>query len=298
MILSRRIVYFSKNQLRWQCQSRAVSEDGWFDGNKNVRQSQFDTWQVIDFSTCASANASWWACVKEYSGRQLTKKDDKLAAIAGVTEFFRENTGRVPIIGLWKDSLLADLLWYSFPLKKKHRLMSLPSWSWTSIDGPVERHREWKEYKPEADILDVSISWTGRPMTSAISLAEITLRTRRFTAIVSESGNIGIWWIGSFNCSIFNEGWAEFDVLPPLVGPHVEFITIISTFHVDEGRYEAGILIIAPAEGSLDDKDQRYRRVGAGDVWGPLTGKTKEQLEAEISNGSIDMVPLETIILV
>lgn len=301
ILLSRRIVYFSKSQLRWHCRSRAISEDGWFDGPRNVRQSQFDDWQVIDFRTSALANASWWACVKEYSGRQLTKKNDKLAAIAGVTEFFRENTGRVPIIGLWKDSLLADLLWYSFPLKKKHRLTSLPSWSWTSIDGPVERDKKGKEYESEADVLDVSISWTGRPMTSAVSLAEITLRTRRFTAVVSEPESVGdrrVWWIVSFNCCIFTEGWADFDILPVLVGAHVTFIIMTSTFRVDEGRYEAEILIITPAEGSLDDKEQRYRRVGTGTVWGPLTGKTKEQFEAEISDGSIDMAPLETIILV
>ena len=71
--------------------------------------------------------------------RRLTQIDDKLPALSGIAELFKEKSGDVYAAGLWKRSLPFDLLWrcdQSGDLKKEKRRM--PSWSWISVDGAIK----------------------------------------------------------------------------------------------------------------------------------------------------------------
>jgi len=78
----------------------------------------------------------------------LTCPADKLPALSGLAKVFRRHLQQDEYLaGLWKGTLQLDLLWY---LEGDHLTASqptasrAPSWSWASIDGPIN-HFKWAE---------------------------------------------------------------------------------------------------------------------------------------------------------
>ncbi|KAI0329378.1 HET-domain-containing protein [Cubamyces sp. BRFM 1775] len=85
----------------------------------------------------------WWNIIRDYSGRSLTNPSDKLTAFAGLAQMFAPALGPDYLAGLWRSSLLTDLLWWrnrgttnasAVRHPEKYRA---PSWSWASVDGPL-----------------------------------------------------------------------------------------------------------------------------------------------------------------
>jgi hypothetical protein len=65
---------------------------------------------------------------------------DRLAAFAGVIEYFAQATGDVPTLGLWKGTFAENLLWYVEPerhlgpsRRTKRSDFRIPSWSWLCV---------------------------------------------------------------------------------------------------------------------------------------------------------------------
>ncbi|KAI0323736.1 HET-domain-containing protein, partial [Cubamyces sp. BRFM 1775] len=86
----------------------------------------------------------WWRIVNNYSRRQLSDASDKLTAISALAEMFVPSLGPEYVAGLWRRTLLRDLLWttdvrFSPSVLRSNRLTGYraPSWSWASINGPV-----------------------------------------------------------------------------------------------------------------------------------------------------------------
>ncbi|KAK0444397.1 HET-domain-containing protein [Armillaria borealis] len=97
-----------------------------------------DESSIFDYNR---STTSWDNIVRNYTGRTVTHAEDKLIALAGVTERFSARWKKgAYLAGLWSDNLLHDLLWYKkdgeqLPRSAEYRA---PSWSWASVDGPVE----------------------------------------------------------------------------------------------------------------------------------------------------------------
>jgi hypothetical protein len=99
--------------------------------------------------------------IEEYSRRELTVETDKLPAIAGLAGTFQEATDGTYLAGLWKEDLINGLLWIadgrdSTPIST----YTAPSWSWASINGPIEYHsgiRERREFGAHSlEVLEVN----------------------------------------------------------------------------------------------------------------------------------------------
>lgn len=117
--------------------------------------------------------------VEDYSGRGLTKTEDKLVAISGLTKLIEVQSGGTNIAGLWKEALVACLLWTPKPSFGRRLIHGVPSWHWASIEGAVSydglygsklhlqtfdeaMHADW-----EVDVIEVSsttlvIRWLSR----------------------------------------------------------------------------------------------------------------------------------------
>jgi hypothetical protein len=99
--------------------------------------------------------------VENYSKRNLTVNQDKLSAVAGMARVIAEETGDVYIAGLWGRHFMEDLYWRVYAQEEiiekddkgrdRRRIKGkvvgavsrpteyrAPSWSWASIDAPVE----------------------------------------------------------------------------------------------------------------------------------------------------------------
>ena len=107
----------------------------------------------------------WYHCVSEYTTRFLSRPSDKLIAISGLAEkYANPKLGRY-LAGIWEQDLFRGLVWTRvkpreqtkgqyisyIALKAKRTLASrafkpplsyrAPSWSWASVNGPVEINR-------------------------------------------------------------------------------------------------------------------------------------------------------------
>ncbi|KAK2771268.1 heterokaryon incompatibility protein [Colletotrichum kahawae] len=88
----------------------------------------------------------WVRVVMLYSQCKLTKSEDKLLAFVGVAKVFQELTGDTYLAGIWKSQLYIQLDWHtSGHLTKLPRRYRAPSWSWASVDSPVEIQNQYFE---------------------------------------------------------------------------------------------------------------------------------------------------------
>jgi len=116
-VLSPRLVHFTENQMFFQCHAGLESEDSTLKdvGLTSLKTNSLTTEESLglrDFSTPISAISSWWSWVVEYSGRSLTFPSDRMAAIAGIVDYyFRSVVLDEAMLGLWRNSLWSDLGW-------------------------------------------------------------------------------------------------------------------------------------------------------------------------------------------
>lgn len=83
--------------------------------------------------------------MEDYSKRSLTVADDKLPALSGMASKHALARGwgsEDYLAGLWRKTLLTDLLWRTVPLVGQHPrrtdVWRVPSWSSASIDGAID----------------------------------------------------------------------------------------------------------------------------------------------------------------
>ncbi|KAI0631620.1 hypothetical protein C8Q77DRAFT_1159393 [Trametes polyzona] len=81
---------------------------------------------------------TWWSVIRQYSPRSVSFPSDRLVACGGIAEKFHPALKSDYLAGLWRDTLLRDLLWTRdfesahFPRPVEYRA---PSWSWAAVEG-------------------------------------------------------------------------------------------------------------------------------------------------------------------
>ncbi|KAJ3563321.1 hypothetical protein NPX13_g8244 [Xylaria arbuscula] len=89
-----------------------------------------------------SFSQRWYDIVESYSRGKLTVPADKLMALKGIQDEISSATGFTYLYGLWRESLITDMLWFAIEgpgkrLRNNHGIVVGPTWSWVSIDAPV-----------------------------------------------------------------------------------------------------------------------------------------------------------------
>lgn len=158
-MLSSRVLHFGYHELFFECSNDAYCECGnigflGYTDNiplpnpKTMYSSALESYSLT--SNGVRSNRAWvesaryyiarvWrSLIMFYTGLHLTVADDRLAALGGVARKFAEKRESPYLAGLFKDSLLDDLLWISFNCKQP-RLPQwrAPSWSWASIETHI-----------------------------------------------------------------------------------------------------------------------------------------------------------------
>jgi hypothetical protein len=156
-LLSKRIVHFEKNELFWEClegsaregsvegEPEACNEGGWT--NETFKRClDFAKNTVLGLSDRNAPRnepcmMQWYHILCQYSGLSLTYRSDVFLAIAGIAQIFRDTTGFTYKAGLWKEHVHSGLLWHAegslMPVRSTTTASNAPSWSWASLDGPV-----------------------------------------------------------------------------------------------------------------------------------------------------------------
>ena len=172
-LLSPRRLIYSKNHVRWLCETTELTNGGdpedrkWPSTDRGDQMErlppQLSPWttklNITEDDNCQKRDAwySWLKIVREYNLRSLTKSKDKLRAIGGIAELYHFQTGDQYCAGLWRSHLAEELLWKVFHPRATFKSMisesqgsimllprpkyRAPTWSWASIDGTAACHR-------------------------------------------------------------------------------------------------------------------------------------------------------------
>lgn len=244
--LSHRVLHCASQQLFWECQEDIFCET--FPGSMPGMIGH-DHWWFQFRSYCLAA---WSDIVKQYSRCFLTRKSDKLVAIAGVAKWFGISTSDQCYAGLFKKKMEDELLWHleadAHKSEKRHSNIA-PTWSWASLDGPIKIPRlEWQGpySRKVAHVVDYLVH--SPTEDTAISTA-ITLRVEC----------MGIRKIDSFDTGIIDitSRWdtAE-DEREESTDTYVMPVRWWKELEINFGSWAVG-LILRPTH-----DNQRYRRVG------------------------------------
>ena len=160
-LLSPRLLLYTDTEVIWQCQTSPMKRPktthvSYVRENPNLGKSPFSRLpaNVLKPATELEEEAQkplsdaeryriWASLVQNYTKRNLTVASDRLPALSGIAQKFEVAWKDKYLAGIWERQLLPSLAWRRstepgqqyYPALTEYRA---PSWSWASIDGPVE----------------------------------------------------------------------------------------------------------------------------------------------------------------
>lgn len=182
--LSPRVVYYSKDQLFWECGSSVFSECGMH--NRGHEQRPMIN-QVLKFNQNELDRGKYWRrVIQRYSSLEFTKSSDFLPGLAGIVEResgHRERKHDVYMAGMWRNKILDDIAFYTrYPRNRPGD--NVPTWSWASLGSRVT----FDEYEklPTLKLLEVSFEHVGRHSLGQGTNASLRLKGPVLSAFVGD----------------------------------------------------------------------------------------------------------------
>ncbi|RFN48074.1 heterokaryon incompatibility protein-domain-containing protein [Fusarium flagelliforme] len=175
-LLSHRVIHCMQPEIHWNCHHSYHSES-----QVTFEAERFRSFSWKFFPHDASIEDMkklWLEWITDYSKRNLTVTRDRLAALAGMVQYFRDRTGFKHLLGCWHETLIDELLWIRFgeTTNPSNTLTSMPSWSWLTRVGTLDLSfwsrsmgNEPCDIEDHINIVEADITWTGEPMVSDIS---------------------------------------------------------------------------------------------------------------------------------
>lgn len=133
MVLSRRVLYFGRDQIFWECPDLRAC--GVLPGGLPLTDLNWTSKIVLEDSR--EYLGLWDDLVGDYSSMELTyPAKNKLAALSGIAQRVYDTADY--FAGLWEPGLSLNLLWPArSPPDRRPQLYQAPSWSWASLNAPV-----------------------------------------------------------------------------------------------------------------------------------------------------------------
>jgi hypothetical protein len=165
-LLSARVLHFGRHELLWECRDSVTCECGFLAGlnTNSIDKIRHHRSLAAGALSRRQHTAKWHDLVSAYSTLKLTQGADKLPALSGLASQLNRAVGDGYVAGLWRSSLIDDMLWETqvldpLPRPKEWRA---PSWSWASVDGTVtytkvEAMMADQEARPYVHITDIDI---------------------------------------------------------------------------------------------------------------------------------------------
>jgi hypothetical protein len=224
-LLSPRTLCFGKDELTWECLEAAACQCG---------QSHSTSTLKIEFHAgseeCPRSKEAlfdgWYRVVERYSNLQLSKEEDVLPAISGISKRFRKLMGSQYIAGLWRDRILHGLCWYVWfgksALAQRSTKWRAPSFSWANLVLSQECEiTHCPRYEGRHDrcvkLIDAQCVPVGTDDTGQLSDAYIDLESTLVTATIIRNR----WqWVLKSDSHIFRRPIIIPDYNYGIDGPH------------------------------------------------------------------------------
>jgi hypothetical protein len=194
-LLSKRKLYYASDQLYWECDHLAVSEDGLADPEFAPSFSASSSLSnANEPESAVHASHHWYRHVVgwNYSKRAATKATDRLIAVAGLARHAANTIKSRYVAGLWENHVLEGLLWeqntdHNVKLSKTH---CAPSWSWASWQGGTR----WKSlgeghenFVPGCEFVRAHTDLRSNDPYGGVKSGTLVLRSK-VTEVVLEEG--------------------------------------------------------------------------------------------------------------
>ena len=162
--MSTRALLFTSHALLFRCQTTTLSIGGaYYDTyyDRRLPDSLFhpDTRPdvVPDSKTYERVHRAWQVAIQDYTRRAVSLPSDKLVACGGLAEEFARLFRSDYLAGLWRTTLLRDLLWHNQGSLIRPAAYRAPSWSWASVDGAVIPGRPPFSGQGLADVIQAEV---------------------------------------------------------------------------------------------------------------------------------------------
>ena len=164
-ILSRRIIYYTKRKVFWECSQFSNDEENRPNTVHPVRTqiaSGLERLSSCSTDVCkedSNVFRPWWSQVEAYSACLLTKEKDKLAAFEGLCDRVEKRLPQKIFAGVLLDDAGVNLLWHARdkPLEA-YTEFHAPSWSWSALKGAIKYHPYSIETSSRQQIQNLQIS--------------------------------------------------------------------------------------------------------------------------------------------
>lgn len=162
-ILSRRSLFYCKDQTYFECKEEFKGEDGFHSKGRLIDIEGYLSLPNQSHEHIKGYMKGLWdSLIRLNMGRKLTKSSDKLPALSGVAKRFEELLQDKYVAGLWESTLLGDLLWDSLGVRGPWPpVYRAPSWSWTCIDDASPAMDRYRQCSKFATIVDFHIHTKG-----------------------------------------------------------------------------------------------------------------------------------------
>ncbi|KAH7086185.1 heterokaryon incompatibility protein-domain-containing protein [Paraphoma chrysanthemicola] len=287
LILSRRVVHFLREGMVWVCKHTAFDETGQL-LMATKRHSESD-WAT-----------EWGRIIAEHSMREFTYEKDRLISLEGLArEVSKANNNSCKageyFFGNWLVDIPEYILWASYRTTK--RITNCPSWSWASCDSAVWlRFKDFDNNRPDeglnrgCKVIGVDAE-TGILRLSAVRI-DIASWKLTLTGRVSQQDLEGLAGIRAYRGHLIQayevdigdgktNGWIEFDderdALTMTKEVFFIYLAEANYWHEPQIQYWGLLLEYHPT------RDDAFKRVGMGSLWGSELFKNLEQQEMAIA---------------
>jgi Heterokaryon incompatibility protein (HET) len=171
-LLSPRVLHYQLNELSWECLEECACQC-----SKPVHDGLKARYgQDLSYGSSLRLRDCWHELVRAYSVLLLSFAKDKLPAISGIALQMQELRRTTYLAGLWKDTLLHDLLWTSYRRGPWARVnpWRAPSWSWASVSDEVRYDFSTWSYFQECEFFEKTWKRSKHALKFIIQLHEST----------------------------------------------------------------------------------------------------------------------------
>jgi hypothetical protein len=191
-VLSPRMLHFVGEELVWECNQMIDCECGAEDlENKfeHPRISNDDDENNNSYVGHVSGHPyhlrAWMQIVSDYTTLSLTNASDIFPALSGIAKVYAGQADDEYIAGLWKRTLVPNLLWYFAEgfIHVDAKSWRAPSWSWASVSSK-SNVRFLPVTEELAEVRDTVCQLAGTDPTGELTSAHFTLRTKALPAFL------------------------------------------------------------------------------------------------------------------
>ena len=166
ILLAPRTLHFEQAELSWSCYAQSACECN--SAASNLQKIKYAQALRDPTADCEKLAYQWRDLAVGYTSKALSQTTDKLPALSGLAQQFQRRFQQLGkddtyLAGLWRSSLLDDMMWYvtprNRPLQPKPAVWRAPSWSWASNDSEIS-HLENSENSEDCQ-LPIARPWVG-----------------------------------------------------------------------------------------------------------------------------------------